>query len=493
MIWLNHLVGLFLLLPLLQAFNVASNSNIVVYWGQNSNGVANPGNRDHWEKPLAYYCKNMDPDVVILSFLISFSPMVLNFAYHCETTIPGSSLLSCPDIARDIKTCQQMGKVVLLSLGGASGAYGFRSEEDGAAFAVTLWNTFFKGHRKAQARPFGDTVLDGIDLDIEGGGSVGYTSMVKRLRQLYATDGSKRYYIAGAPQCPFPDAYLQPVLNNAWFDMVFVQFYNNYCGVHRFPEAFNYHQWEQWARTHALNKNVRLFIGVPGAPTAAQTGYVSPQRLVTIVQSVRRTSAHLGGIMIWEASMAWATGFVQALKGQLNRRAITTKHPWLQIREDSTTKNAQAQSLLPSQVLDFPQLPAGDLYFAVERLPSAAVATVGLVSLHEPLGTMDARVQFYQEHLDRGGFKMVVRVSSNTPAIPINANWTMSFQLPSSVLVNSTSLAQWAYHARHLTIKGNPAQDAQQHMALLFSVWGKGHASTDDMVHTIIKSLTLAH
>ncbi|KAJ1983256.1 Chitinase 2 [Dimargaris verticillata] len=493
MVWLSSLLGLFVLLPLLQAFNVASNSNVVVYWGQNSNGAVNQGSRDQWEKPLAYYCKNMGPDVVILSFLISFNPMLLNFAYHCESTFPGSSLLSCPEIAQDIKVCQQMGKVVLLSLGGASGAYGFRSEEDGAAFADTLWDTFFKGRRRTNARPFGDAVLDGIDLDIEGGGSVGYTSMVKRLRELYATDRSKKYYVAAAPQCPFPDAYLQPVLNNAWFDMVFVQFYNNYCGVHRYPEAFNYGQWDQWAKAHALNKDVRLFIGVPGAPAAAQTGYVSPQRLASIVQSVRRTSSHFGGVMVWEASMAWANGFVQSLKSQLNRRALTNNPSWLQLRGANATAIVQGQPLPPLQVLDPPQLPLGDLFFAVEHLPSASMATVGLADLYEPRGPLDARVQFYQQHLDSGGFQMVVRVSSNMPTVPIHANWTMAFQLPSSVSVNSTSLPQWAYQASNLTIHGSPAQDPQQHMSLLFSVWGQGHASTDDMVHTIIRSMALVY
>lgn len=34
----------------------------------------------------------------------------------------------------------------------------------------------------------------------------------------------RRYYISGAPQCPFPDAYMGSVLNAVAFDMVFVQF-----------------------------------------------------------------------------------------------------------------------------------------------------------------------------------------------------------------------------------------------------------------------------
>lgn len=33
-------------------------------------------------------------------------------------------------------------------------------------------------------------------------------------------DKSKTYYVAAAPQCPFPDLYVGDVLNNAWFDFV---------------------------------------------------------------------------------------------------------------------------------------------------------------------------------------------------------------------------------------------------------------------------------
>jgi chitinase len=59
-----------------------------------------------------------------------------------------------------------------MSLGGASGIYGFANNAAGEAFADTLWNVFGAG--KSSTRPFGDAVLDGFDLDIEGGGPTGY-------------------------------------------------------------------------------------------------------------------------------------------------------------------------------------------------------------------------------------------------------------------------------------------------------------------------------
>ncbi|KAJ2889719.1 Chitinase 1, partial [Coemansia aciculifera] len=202
------------------AFNVNCNSNYASYYGQNS--ARN-------QKTLGEYCSSSTEDVIVLAFMNGFPNILLNFANACEDTFEGTGLLHCPKIAADIKYCQSKGKVVILSMGGASGAYGFSSDSQAAQFADTMWNMFFKG--TAAQRPFDDAVLDGIDLDIEGGSNSGYAAFISQLRAHYASDPTRQYYIAAAPQCPFPDAYLGSTLNSAWFDMVFVQFYNNYCGL----------------------------------------------------------------------------------------------------------------------------------------------------------------------------------------------------------------------------------------------------------------------
>jgi chitinase len=77
---------------------------------------------------------------------------------------------------KDIKTCQDKGKTILMSLGGANGVYGFSNDADAEAFADTLWDIFGAGN--SDTRPFGDSVVDGFDLDIEGGGSTGYVVSV---------------------------------------------------------------------------------------------------------------------------------------------------------------------------------------------------------------------------------------------------------------------------------------------------------------------------
>jgi chitinase len=45
-------------------------------------------------------------------------------------------------LATDITTCQSKGKLVTISLGGATGSVGFGSDAQGTAFANTIWNLF---------------------------------------------------------------------------------------------------------------------------------------------------------------------------------------------------------------------------------------------------------------------------------------------------------------------------------------------------------------
>jgi chitinase len=63
---------------------------------------------------------------------------------------------------QDIETCQAAGKIILLSLGGATGNYSFSSASQASTFANTLWDLFGGGN--SSTRPFGTAVIDGFDL-----------------------------------------------------------------------------------------------------------------------------------------------------------------------------------------------------------------------------------------------------------------------------------------------------------------------------------------
>jgi chitinase len=281
---------------------------LVVYWGQNGSGGRTPGDRTRYEKELDEVCEqNPHYDALILGFVIMFEDTInasrgprLNFSFHCETAYDDKNptLLRCPQIEKGIVACQQKRKKVLLSLGGAAGSYFFTSDAQAEKFAQTTWDMFMGG--KSDVRPFGTAIIDGIDLDLEGGPPTGYPAYVRKLRALTRTDPSRRYLITGAPQCPFPDAFMGPrpglVLGEAadQFDYLWPQFYNNHCffGGGTFNEMLG--SWTKVA-------GPKIFIGLPAAPDAGG-GYVNPGQLPGVIGLVGRGGNGPQGIMLWDAS-----------------------------------------------------------------------------------------------------------------------------------------------------------------------------------------------
>lgn len=157
-------------------------------------------------------------------------------------------------------------------------------------------------------RPFDDAVVNGFDFDFEA--TVSHMpAFANRLRTLMDATGSK-YYLSAAPQCPYPDAADGEMLNGAVkFDIVWVQFYNNYCGLTAFgsassPGNFNFATWDNWASTVSANKNVKVMIGAPAAPTAAGSGYVDSSKLTQIIKYSKQFKS-FGGVMLWDASQAY--------------------------------------------------------------------------------------------------------------------------------------------------------------------------------------------
>lgn len=141
-------------------------------------------------KSLSYYCQDNTQDILVVSFVHQFGTNQ-NLAFdlstesdRCKGLIQGTQLLDCPQMEKEIQTCQKKGKKVLLSLGGAAGSYGLASAKDGTTWADKLWDTFGAGSGR-QSRPFGKAVVDGFDLDIEAGSVEGYTAFVKTMRKHY--------------------------------------------------------------------------------------------------------------------------------------------------------------------------------------------------------------------------------------------------------------------------------------------------------------------
>ncbi|CAM9012907.1 unnamed protein product [Wickerhamomyces anomalus] len=298
------------------SFDAASNKNVVVYWGQAS---------AQSQEDLSYYCDSDDVDIIVASFMISFPGTDnipgLNFAGNCNDQF-SNGLLNCPKIGQDIKYCQSKGKKVLLSLGGAVGTYGFTNDQEAESFADVLWNMFLEG--TSDTRPFGDAVIDGIDFDIENANPTGYAALGKKLREYFAK-GSKDYYLSAAPQCVYPDAGVYELLEQVDMDFIFIQFYNNYCNV---DKSFNWDTWTNYAATISPNKNVKLYVGIPGAPSAAGSGYLDISVVQSTIDSIGNDDA-FGGIMMWDASQCFLNvlsdgrTYVEAIKDVLESIDVT--------------------------------------------------------------------------------------------------------------------------------------------------------------------------
>ncbi|KAI0265502.1 glycoside hydrolase superfamily [Russula aff. rugulosa BPL654] len=256
-----------------------------------------------WQKRLNFYCQDDSIDVLPLAFLdvaydIGGLPS-LNFANICNIgnspVFPGTELPDCSFLASDIQECQAKGKIVTLSIGGSDGVFGFVSDSQAEEFADTIWDLFLGG--SSSTRPFGSAILDGIDLDLEGGSVLFWPTFVNQIRS-HESGGSKKYYITGSPQCAFPDAYLGPTLNAV---------VNNYCGL----QAFNTQRMEfcgmgQWAKTVSPNKDIKIYIGAAASPLAATSGYVDPDTLASCALNMRNQFSSFAGIMLWDASWAYA-------------------------------------------------------------------------------------------------------------------------------------------------------------------------------------------
>ncbi|KAI8629760.1 glycoside hydrolase superfamily [Xylariaceae sp. FL1651] len=299
----------------LAGFSASATNNLAVYWGQNSANGASTQAR------LSSYCTDNGINIIPISFLTAIETPSTNFASASNacTAYSGTQLLDCPQIEADIKTCQAAGKTIMLSIGGATYTEGgFPDSATAEAAAQNVWN-LFGSNTAAANRPFGSAVVDGFDFDLESS-TQNFVPFASKLRALMDADTSKKYYLSAAPQCVYPDAAMNDMLNGAIaFDWIQVQFYNNWCGVVNFanPNAWNFNVWDTWAQQTSKNKAVKVLIGVP-ANTGAGGGYVDAATLGNIIQNSKQYSS-FGGVMMWDMSQLFQnSGFLSSVVSSLN-------------------------------------------------------------------------------------------------------------------------------------------------------------------------------
>ncbi|KAJ2610978.1 Chitinase 2 [Coemansia sp. RSA 1365] len=299
----------------ISGFDINCNSNVAVYWGQNSGASGSLP----YQKPLGAYCDDDNVDVILLSFLYILKGAggypVLNFANICDYSkntsvpvFPGTELMHCSDMGADIKHCQSKGKIVLLSIGGATA----QLNSDADTFSKQVWDLFMEG--SSPYRPFDDAIIDGVDLDFEQSSQMDLIQFANNMNQFYKT-GTRKYYLTSAPQCPYPDANLGKLLSQAHVDMAFIQFYNSgWCdnskyGLPHWPESMNYYMWDEaWHNGSFANPNIKLYVGaMAGTGAGNPSSYVAPDFFTRELKELQGNhSESFGGAMMWD--MSWAYG-----------------------------------------------------------------------------------------------------------------------------------------------------------------------------------------
>ena len=242
---------------------------------------------------------------MIIAFLSKFgngNKPELNLAGHCDPASNG-----CQGVSKGIKNCQARGIKVLISIGGGTRTYSLSSAEDARSVADYIWNNFLGG--QSNSRPLGDAVLDGVDFDIEQG-VPHYAALARRLSE-YSQRG-KKVYLTAAPQCPFPDQYLNGALSTGLFDYVWIQFYNNYCQYGN-PNDFKA-SWNKWTSSIKARE---FYVGLPAAQAAAGSGYVEPNVLISQVLPFVKGSPKYGGVMLWNKYYDDKTQYSSKIKGSV--------------------------------------------------------------------------------------------------------------------------------------------------------------------------------
>ncbi|KAF4946836.1 hypothetical protein FGADI_10865 [Fusarium gaditjirri] len=275
---------------------------------------------------LKSYCDSA-PEYVTLSFVNQAPEHTesgypgTNFAGHCAAGVfsnkhgVDSSLLSeCYTIKEGIPYCQERGVKVLLSIGGvyneAGSNYKVTTDDKGVDFADFLYKAFGPYDQSWDGpRPFDSDdgitrpAVDGFDFDIEHDLPNGpYIAMINELRRL-----NSDVIITGAPQCPTRDPYfyMRDMINQAKFDALFIQFYNN-PGCDAIPDPsvswdrFNYDDWEGIVENSERSQNAKLYVGLPASEAAAPGGgYLEPEAMKDLVCALK-DKTHFAGISLWD-------------------------------------------------------------------------------------------------------------------------------------------------------------------------------------------------
>lgn len=193
-----------LLIFLLPLISHSFGLDLIGYWGQSDlvhDFPLNSSNFDVYDQINIAFAFHFSPNPTCNLGDITVPYIGMNFAGYCYQYLGSCpDLLTCPSITPHIQYRQSRGQRVCISMGGSAGAYSNPSSQvEASKLAQLVWDMFLGGN--CTYRPFGNAILDGVDLDLEAGGTAHWDDFVIALRALMNSSTvfppGGRYWIVG--------------------------------------------------------------------------------------------------------------------------------------------------------------------------------------------------------------------------------------------------------------------------------------------------------
>ncbi|KAG8090339.1 hypothetical protein GUJ93_ZPchr0011g27839 [Zizania palustris] len=247
---------------------------LTVFWGRNKE-----------EGSLREACDTGVYTTVIISFFSVFG--------HGKYW-PDLSGHDVAAVGADIKHCQQAKNVtVLLSIGGDGDKYSLPTAKSAKDVAGYLWDAYLGGGRKGVFRPFGEAVVDGIDLYIDHGGSANYDKLATHLSGHRGASGNKPVVLTATVRCmDGQETSSEAALATGLIGRLHVRFYND-----------------------TMCPNASVFVGLPAAWNAASDGWVNPASFVFDVVPLVQGTPNYGGVMLWNRYLDKRSSYGLTIKG----------------------------------------------------------------------------------------------------------------------------------------------------------------------------------
>lgn len=187
-------------------------------------------------------------------------------------------------------------------------------------------NLFLGGTSSASLRPFGEVILDGLDVDNESGNGDNYDTFLSTLSASIKGHSSRTYYLSAAPEARHVDSGDStsiPSSTMKYYDWLNVQFYNDETyelGASGFNSSIK--AWN--TLLEGISPSPKLVVAMPGGTGAAQVPLSAPaiqtadEIKVTLAGIKSMDLSQFGGVAIWDAGYAAGNkGFSAAVKAAL--------------------------------------------------------------------------------------------------------------------------------------------------------------------------------